>query len=196
MKLKKKTSHRTNQRAYFPCNQLILPTSFAAICLCIPKIKILEVWKPIIFTISPFDFPSLLPKGKKNHLEYIVVFNSIEIPWLLVSLWSILLDLVVYMRNDRPSQHTNLSFSCVPTWIKWHVKPSKYVNPKQYVRKWMHWWSRIANQIKNPFNHFNRTTLHYTSYTMALHLSSPLSLLIIKMSLILPFKFEYPLFSC
>lgn len=89
------------------------------------------------------------------------------------------------MRNDRPSQHTNLSFSCVPTWIKWHVKPSKYVNPKQYVRKWMHWWSRIANQIKNPFNHFNRTTLHYTSFTMALHLSSPLSLLIIKMSLIL-----------
>lgn len=144
----------------------------------------LSLWFPFPFTIR-----------KKIHFEYVVVFNAIEIPWLLVSLWSILLDLVVYMRNDRPSQHTNLSFSCVPTWIKWHVKPSKYVNPKQYVRKWMHWWSRFANQIKNPFNHFNRTTLHYTSYTMALHLSSPLSLLIIKMSLILPYKFEYPLFS-
>lgn len=136
MKLKKKTSHRTNQRAFFPCNQPILPTSFAAICLCIPKIKILEVWKPIIFTISPFDFPSLLPKRKKNHLEYIVVFNSIEIPWLLVSLWSILLDLVVYMRNDRPSQHTNLSFSCVPTWIKWHVNPANmWIQNNMYVNE-------------------------------------------------------------
>lgn len=124
MKLKKKNkppnkptsifSMQSAHSTYLICCYLFVHTKNKNIgSLKANHIHYLSLWFPFPFT-----------KRKKNHLEYIVVFNSIEIPWLLVSLWSILLDLVVYMRNDRPSQHTNLSFSCVPTWFKWHVNPA------------------------------------------------------------------------
>lgn len=138
-KVPEKTSHWTNQQAHLhlPCNQPKLPTSFSAICLhAITNSFFFQVWKPIIFIISPFWFPSVAKK-KSTTISNISLF-SIQLNAIVLCLGTIhtLLDLVVYMRNDRPCYYTNLSFSCVQTWIEWHANRTNVWIRKQYARKW------------------------------------------------------------